>query len=352
VGAELPSRVADDLFGLGRAVEQAEGTARLLRVVFESLSGETGDTPIREALVRALVREDHLDRETADAISAERWTGSAIAGHLTAEVVGDDRPRSLRRAIVAAALQTDKVRDRIAGDMWRTIHRLERQTADPARWTDFRTLSLIELLNLSLGELMSFTGLAAESMTRTLGWRFLDLGRRVERTLHTANLLHAFFAEGGSEEPAVIETLLKITDSLMTYRNRYLATFQVPVVLDLLVTDESNPRSILHQLATIAVHVANMPRDERVAVLPKEQRLAMEMESRVRLADVFALDRATGPGRRRGTLATLLEELAEVLPELSDALTSRYFTLTGSGRMFATLEPTVPPPTHRPAPPV
>ena len=333
-GSELPSRVADDLFWLGRSVEQAEQIARLLRVVFESLGSESADSPARQSLLRALVDQEQIDAEAAEAISAGGWTASDIADKLAAVVFDTEHPSGLRRAIGNAVELTGKVRDRIAVDMWRTIDRLDRLTTQQGGWTGIRTIRMIELLGAVLAELMSFTGLAAESMTRTLGWRFLDLGRRVERTAQTTCLLKAFFLRAALEEPSVIETVLKVTDSLMTYRNRYLATFQVPAALDLLLTDDSNPRSIAYQLARMDEHVEELPRDKSLAILTPEQRLATAMRSDVRLADVFQLS-VIGRDGCRGELAWLLERLETQIPELSNVLSSRYLTHAGLPRHFA-----------------
>ena len=125
-----------------------------------------------------------------------------------------------------AARVATKVRDRISLDMWRTIDRADQHTAN---WQEnvgqeIDTLDIMNVIDAVLADLIGFSGLAAESMTRTLGWRFLDLGRRIERSWQTTMLLRSFFVDIVKSEPAIIEAALRVGDSLMTYRNRYLST--------------------------------------------------------------------------------------------------------------------------------
>ena len=111
----------------------------------------------------------------------------------------------------------------------------------------------------------------------------------------------------------------------MTYRRRYLTTLQVAPVLDLLMVDESNPRSLGFQLDALAAHVAALPRPEGTAGLADEQRIALGVQSAVRLADVRELAREVEDARRV-RLQALVDVLGENMPRLSDALTRRYLS--------------------------
>jgi len=113
----------------------------------------------------------------------------------------------------------------------------------------------------------------------------------------------------------------------MTYRSRYRFAPTFPLVLDLLLLDESNPRSLAYQLVTISDHMANMPQASVDAVRTPEQRLALDILTRVRLADVEKLRLVDSSGERIG-LAGALDALVASLPELSDTISRRYFSLT------------------------
>ena len=161
--------------------------------------------------------------------------------------------------------------------------------------TDHITLSdLLLFLGRAIRDLASFGGMAAESMTRSQSWRFMELGRRLERSLHTIVLVQNFLARDVGEQASLLETLLEVGDSLMTYRSRYLANLRLAPVLDLLLTDETNPRSLAFQLVAIDDHVAHLPHDESQALLGAEQRLAMNMLNSVRQVDVEMLKQAAG----------------------------------------------------------
>jgi uncharacterized alpha-E superfamily protein len=192
-------------------------------------------------------------------------------------------------------------------------------------------------LNQVLMNLSAFSGMAMESMTRTQGWRFLDMGRRLERAVHTCSLLRSTLVVPGSNESAVIEAVLEIADSLMTYRSRYLTTLQAAPVLDLLVTDESNPRSVAFQLAVLADHVENLPRDQTHPMRTTEQRLTISALTGVRLADVENLTEVEGGVREK--LDRLLARLVTHVRNLSETISHTYLIHAGPARQMSELAP-------------
>src|SRR5207248_4186929 len=134
------------------------------------------------------------------------------------------------------------VRDRISMDMWRVLSGLDLfDSRQHHNWSDaeaqeLTTLSdLLDLLNRSVITVAAFGGLAMESMTRGHGWRFLDMGRKVERSLHLIGLIRATLATVAANEGPLLEALLEIADSSMTFRRRYLSSLQTAAVLDLLL---------------------------------------------------------------------------------------------------------------------
>jgi len=334
-GSELPSRVADNLYWLGRYIERAEQIARLMRAVFETLESENAEETHYRPMLRVLAENGHIDPDYVIPEFSRRTP--AVIDVLPTAMFDTQKPLGLRTTINSAVFNAVRVRDRISPDMWRTIDRIQ-QTVDPNRYdSQLRNLDVISMLDRLLADFASFAGLIAENMTRTLGWRFLDLGVRIERSMQINNLVRIFFASERNEEPATIEAILRITNSLMTYRTRYLATFQVPVVLDLLITDVSNPRSIAFQLAQVTEHLNAMPRDELQALLTPEQRLGLTIASLVKLADIYVLAEVSRDGRRI-QLEKLAKRLEEHLPKLSDAVSGRYLTHAGPPRHFSAKE--------------
>jgi uncharacterized alpha-E superfamily protein len=138
------------------------------------------------------------------------------------------------------------------------------------------------------------------------------MGRRIERSLAAIQLLQGTFVApppGPPPDPQRLgEVLLEIADSSMTYRNRYPGTIEAEPLIDLLVIDETNPRSIAFQVAALADHVAHLPREGSSPVLAAEQRAVMAALGMLRLADVSQLatvDVAGGRGHLGGMLSTL-----------------------------------------------
>jgi len=122
----------------------------------------------------------------------------------------------------------------------------------PGRLPLTRATALIHNLVLDLA---AFNGMGMENMTRGYGWRFLDFGRRLERGLSVLKLLRSA-AIVESPPAAVLEPVLEIADSLMTFRRQYFTTPRWAGVLDLLLRDASNPRSLLFQVNVLGEHAA------------------------------------------------------------------------------------------------
>ena len=146
-------------------------------------------------------------------------------------------------------------------------------------------------------------------------------------------LLDSTLTHSTTEEPLMLESLLQIGASLMTYRSRYLSNLQVAPLLDLLVCDETNPRSIAYQLQRIETHVNSLPRPDQYGVKSVEQTMAMNLLSQVRLADVFELSRPRN--QRRVDLERLLDRLREQLPKLITVVSGRYLIHAGLPRSFS-----------------
>lgn len=330
-GAELPSRVADNLYWLGRGVERAEGTARLLRTALVALSNESDQSAELQPLLRALAEQGQI--EPGYVVSGLQEQLPDIRESLPQAAFDTRLPRSLRSSVGEVVRLASNVRDRLAVDMWRTVRRIDDACRRPETSRSPDAPEVLGLLDEVITELVAFAGLVSESMTRTQGWRFLDLGRRIERAWQTALLLRSTVSTQAPQESFVLEAVLQTADSIMTYRSRYLASLQLPTVLDLLLTDESNPRSIGYQVAVIADHVDQLPRSETQAARSPEQRLALSLLNAVRLADVFELSRADADGQRQ-TLDRLLRRLCDQLPKLSETVSRRFLIHAGLARHF------------------
>ncbi len=192
---------------------------------------------------------------------------------------------------------------------------------------------LVLLLNQVLNLLVAFSGLGTESMTRGLGWRFLDMGRRIERALQTLWLIRRTLVDTSSELIPLLEAILEICDSSMTYRYRYRASLQLAPVLDLMLIDDSNPRAVGYQLNALSEHVAVLPVVVGDPVHTAEQQTMLAAQATVRLTDVEALCEPDQTGVRE-RLESLLVQLEDQLRGLSDEITHHYLTHTGTARQL------------------
>ena len=337
-GAELPSRVADNLFWFGRRIERAQGCCRLLRNVVSRLTGEgelEGSEEIA-CLIHCLAAQGQI--EPGFAVEGMKDHLPTIANILPAAVLDEDQSGSLRSSVANAHRNASLVRDRLSLDSWRIVHHIERilgKAADAQRSSGrlpFGLVELDELLDELVINLSALDGLIGESMTRTPAWRFLELGRRLERSLHVVSLVQSIAAAPLPEEGRALEAMLEVADSIMTYRSRYLAAVNRAAALDMLLTDETNPRSLAYQLATIDDHVSNLPGDESKPLGTPEERIAASLLHSVRMIEV---DDLSAGGGERTKLGRFLQQVVDQLPKLSDLVNHRYLVHAGVPRQMA-----------------
>jgi len=327
-GYDLPSRVADHLYWLGRNAERAEGTARLLRTVASRLAAEANrDAAVEMGIMLAALvsqfgeRRDWLEPGRTATLRELRSEVEA----LTADPV---RSGGIQEGIDRLWRTASVVRDRISIDAWKVLSRVRRDSLAGRSSVGGRGGDVLGLLDTLIIDLTAFAGLGTESMTRGPGWLFLDMGRRVERAgglvrILAATLAPAPSAAAGDGAQRLEEMLLEIADSSMTYRNRYLGVIEPAPLVDLLVTDETNPRSVAFQFAALADHVEALPRADASPVLSGERRAVLEALGAIRLADVEALA-AAGPSGDRPALHHLLELLGAAADDFSESLSHRY----------------------------
>jgi uncharacterized alpha-E superfamily protein len=216
------------------------------------------------------------------------------------------------------------VRDWFSADTWRILNQL--QSDSRSRPGHIPMANALALLNTLVMDLGAFSGMEMENMTRGHGWRFLDFGRRLERSLSLASVLRAALASnpGGT---IVIEPLLEIADSLMTYRRRYFAQARWAAALELLLADAGNPRSLAFQISALQDHVSALPRD------PAAPEVAIGLTQLLTLAEILRAGElpSLGADVEAGDSEKLIRWLDRFhtgLSEISDELTQHYFSLT------------------------
>jgi uncharacterized circularly permuted ATP-grasp superfamily protein/uncharacterized alpha-E superfamily protein len=344
---DLPSRVADNFFWLGRYLERLESAARLLRAGAARLV-RSAPTPREVAELRSLsaclVRAELLEAEAAQAGLAGLSTAALTRALLRATREGGPVVGLLNQVAHLAEL----LRDRLTGEMHLALQRGMRQLAETLSTAPGRdeALGLDQLSHASAGVLSfaaTVAGLAAENMVRGGGRLFLDLGRRVERAqIVVAELSRALDQPGVVTQPARLEPGLRLAlerrDSVITYRSRYLTVLQPAPVLDLLLADEGNPRGLAFQLAAARDTLRDLAGDAEAPLAILAEQLLEEARDMVSMV-------AEAPAQAEAAVRLLprLKAMEGAVAALSDRVSRRYFALlpvphalghgTGTGRL-------------------
>jgi uncharacterized alpha-E superfamily protein len=271
----LPSRAADNLFWLGRYLERAEATLRLVRCLArrtienEDMSQEGAATTAR---LRKLISD-------WGAVPQKPKAQPTPQGFLNAAMFNVDEYGSAVSLARSSQRTASVIRERLSGDTWRIIVEL-RQELERALEQGLGPLDepeILELADTALQAIASISGLAQENMNRVAGWRFLELGRRLERAVNTCRIVRHF----GMEQARVtdFDVLLDLIDSQITYRSRYLVGVAPYPVRDMALLDPFNPRSVAFQTARLTEHIATLPLLKLDGMLEPPNRLAIELNA-------------------------------------------------------------------------
>jgi uncharacterized circularly permuted ATP-grasp superfamily protein/uncharacterized alpha-E superfamily protein len=297
----LPSRAADNLFWVGRYVERAEGTLRLVRAVINR-SADNAAVPVIASLGSLLGAWDAIASDTEGAPAVFVARAALTRGDLSGSL-----PYLARSARSAASV----IRDRFSPDAWRAINDLAVMITAPLPAGPPESI-IAERVEAALRIISSLSGLAQENMTQLAGWRFLELGRRIERALLTCRLVRAF-AEKGAPDGG-LDVLLELADSQISYRQRYVMIAALAPVIDLVMLDPNNPRSVIFQLDRIETHLGALPRRNSTGRLSPVQQIAASIATGLRTADASRIT------------DSLIMEIENSLMKLSDAISSTYLT--------------------------
>lgn len=283
-GGNLPGRAADNLFWLGRYIERAEGALRILRAYHARLAeAGHGDLPLLKSL-------------TAYLAELEMDTGEPVPGTLIAN-------------IDSAVYSAGNIRDRFSPDGWLALTDLQK-TAHRFRDKIAAGDDAAHAMTVLLRKLAGFAGLVHENMYRFMGWRFLSIGRHLERGLHMTLLLAHFTRPDAAE--GADDLLLDIGDNVMTHRRHYSVDTSTASVIDLMGLDGYNPRSVLFQISEIARSVRQLPDSA---------------ENRIRLRQDIERLEASLANQQPGKLDwTRFKQLEAELEAFSDALALAYLT--------------------------
>jgi len=334
IDGELPSSVAENLFWLGRYAERVENCARtLLGVLLHLRSDERfQDEESAIASLTALLKSTTQVTGTLPGFVGN-GASKKIANpnkELLALLSDVEKIGSLPNTLESLSYSAATVRDRLSTDMLRVINSLDDHTDEFQKLQQQSSLlennalnGAIDKLNSLLFSVAAFSGLARENMTQGDGWRFLHIGKRIERASQTSVLLQTVFAHYRDNNYA-LEDLLAVLCSDMTYRRRYRTLIEPFLVLHLLVTDETNPRSIGYQLKNLEAEIQFLPGRRKPDYQEPALRAATEGLARTRLMDPVGLLKQDNQER----LDIFLSTIEKVPEDIANAISAQYFTHT------------------------
>jgi uncharacterized circularly permuted ATP-grasp superfamily protein/uncharacterized alpha-E superfamily protein len=331
VSTDLPSRAAEHLFWLGRYVERCEHLARVLRCILVRMTGESWapETAGWHSLMKFYqCLESPNSRLDKDDPQGHLDQQGELEKELLSLIFEEQRSDSLNTNLSRATRAVAQVRDRLSTDMLRVVSQLGSlaRASDRVPWGYVSAADALVVLNSCILTLAALRGIEAGNITRGPGWHFLNIGRRIERSFQLLDLLRSIVVPLDAEDWPSLEMLLEVADSSITYRSRYFTVLQAAPVVDLLMDDAANPRSLTFQLKDLALHcsaLSSMPSGNGWPLLQQRQ---MEMAAAALLeADVELLCEARS-GARRTQLESLLEGLGTALPAFSQAIANTYFS--------------------------
>jgi uncharacterized alpha-E superfamily protein len=298
----LPSRAADNLLWVGRYVERVEATLRLVRALINRTTEADETAAPLVARIAAL-----LGAWSAGPIDIPPAKAALIA---RAALSRGDHDGALPHLAHAARAAASVIRDRFSPDAWRALERLCALVDAPLPDGPAES-EISERVEAALRIVATFSGLAQENMSQLAGWRFLELGRRIERAIATCRFVDQF-----AETPVLdgaLEVLLELADSQITYRQRYVMVAARAPVVDLVMLDPNNPRSVAYQLDRIEAHLAALPRNTE-GRLSAPQQVTAAAATVLRTTDAGEIDEA------------LIAATTNALMRLSIAIAAAYFT--------------------------
>jgi uncharacterized circularly permuted ATP-grasp superfamily protein/uncharacterized alpha-E superfamily protein len=348
-GRNLSSRVVESLYWFGRYAERCDKSCRLLRVTLSRLVDASADT--LPALISAfdlcralqLLPAEEPETPPASKVNGTLRAGAAKAKSAAADLLreaqmlsaicgkewNDGLAGDIRRLLWVAT----QVRERFSLDNWHAInllqHQLQRYSKGVSEHGQPELSEALAFLDQILLTSSSLAGFAMDNMTRDDGWRFLIIGRRIERLVFLANAVAGFLRLETTRAAGSLEWLLELTDSIITYRSRYMIQPQVLPTLDLIVFDDGNPHSVAFQLQILVRYLDNLarllggPRDEALrAALVRLQGFDLERFEGRSFSECHACEACRD-------LAAMLSEISLAAAALSDRLAMRFFSHVG-----------------------
>ena len=325
----LPSRTAENLFWVGRYTERVLGNARFQRTVMQFVEEANkafidDDLNLKQSLLRSLTLHTHT-------YPGFTGTGSEKKMLDPWKELGDilfdnNRAGSLSNNISSFSRAVHTVRDHWSTDTWRVLREMEEAWQSASAATHKGHYKMLNAVDSLITSMMAFVSLNRESISREQGWNLLDAGRKIEQSLHIISMLRSTLVNKRDDHVEFIlqEAVLKSNESLVNYRFKYRAHLQLPLVLDLLLLDPNNPRSLVYQVERLKAYISGLPKINAGHSLAEHERLALEAFTMIKLADKDGLSIADKHTYRYKKLDEFLNKMNNLLHNISNVISKTY----------------------------
>lgn len=325
----LPSHAAENLFWVGRYTERVLGNCRLLRTVMQFLAegnklktynNEQTERNLLEAFTRYSYTFPGFTGEDREEKFAEPWK------ELRDILFNEKRAGGICNTFMAFHRAIYEVRDHWSTDTWRVIRTVEEEL-HPEPGTQQTHLQMLHTLDDLITSMVAFIGLNRESISREQGWIMLDLGRKIEQSLLLINMLRATMTGNYSEqvEYNLMQSVLMSNENLINYRYKYRLPVQNTLVLDLMLFDPNNPRSLTYQIDRLRGHLQNLPKNNPGYSLTDYERLILEADTLMKLVKKHELAEPDAHTRTYRNLDEFLEKLYDLLAAIPGMVSKTYF---------------------------
>lgn len=327
--ADLPSRVVENMFWLGRYAERAEAGMRLLRTVLIQLNDiEQLPPQANAALLRAVT---HVTDTYPGFTEDKPELFDHPDDELMSVIIDHKRPGTIAANLFSMLSSAEEVKELLSADTQRIINDIRDELNVLETNLGFGLGSAPEEdLDPMVTALLALAGLSHESMVRGPAWRFMVMGRRLERALQTVTLIRSLLVTAVEkvDHNLLLEPILLSLEALITYRRRYHAQLNIANGLEIILLDQSNPRSLLYQIEQLRSHAGLLSDADHIRNLSRESRYILEASTMLQLCDLTELARVEPKTGTLSELDQLMARVQHLLTEMAAAIAERYFDHT------------------------
>ncbi len=326
----IPSHVAENLFWVGRYIERVLGNARFQRTVMQFV-----------AAGNKLLADDDIQTEKnlLAALTLYTCTYPGFIGDDGAKklinpweelkdiLFNEKRNGSLKYNFLLFSKSVYAVREHWSTDTWRVLREMEEQIELVEDATGSSHLKMLNTSDSLITSMVAFIGLNRESISRDQGWMMLDTGRKIEQSLLLISMLRSTLVNKFDDEVEynLQETVLISNESLVNYRYKYRAPIQLPLVLDLMLFDANNPRSLTYQLDRLKAYLFNLPKTNNDNTTSEHDRLITEAYNLLKHADKDQLSLMYNDKSQYINLDNFLSKMYALLSAIPNVISKTYF---------------------------